>query len=74
VRATISTKGRIVLPAEIRKRDRIEAGQVFDVERIAAGQYRITRKGRVRNEGLVRLLVACPARGWFKPLPRAEMT
>ncbi len=63
-----------MLPAEIRKRDRIEAGQEFEVERIDVGEYRLTRKTRARNQGLVHLLLACPAKGWFAPQPRTETT
>jgi hypothetical protein len=36
--------------------------------------YRLKRKTRPRNEGLVRLLLDCPVKGWFKPLPRTETT
>ena len=71
---TISTKGQIVLPAEIRRQDGIEPGQEFEFERIDRGEYLLKRKRRRRNEGLVELLLACPVKGWFKPLDRAETT
>jgi len=74
VKTTVSTKGQIVLPAEIRQRDGIEPGQEFEVKRIDRGEYRLTRKARRRNEGLVKLLLACPVKGWFKPLARTETT
>lgn len=70
----ISTKGQIVLPAELRKQDGIEPGQEFKIERIDRGEYLLKRKERPRNEGLVKLLLACPVKGWFKPLDRAEST
>jgi len=35
---TISSKGQIVLPAEIRQQDGIQAGQQFEVERIDRGE------------------------------------
>ena len=73
MKTTVSTKGQIILPAEIRQRDRIEPGQEFDVERIDRGEYRLKRKER-RNEGLVKLLLDCPVKGWFKPSHRAETT
>jgi hypothetical protein len=44
------------------------------VERIERGEYRLKRKSRRRNEGLVKLLLACPAKGWFKPSSFAETT
>jgi AbrB family looped-hinge helix DNA binding protein len=70
----MSSKGQIVLPAEIRQRDAIRPGQQFDVERIDCGQYVLKRRTRHRNEGLVKLLLACPVKGWFKPLDRDEGT
>ena len=74
MKTTVSTKGQIVLPAEIREQDGIEAGQEFEVERIDRGEYRLTRKARRRNEGLMSLLLACPVKDWFKPLERTETT
>ena len=71
---TISTKGQIVLPAELRKQDGIEPGQEFKIERIDRGEYLLKRKERPRNEGLVKLLLACPVKGWFESLDRAETT
>jgi AbrB family looped-hinge helix DNA binding protein len=34
MKTTVSTKGKIILPAEIRQRDGIEPGQIFEVERV----------------------------------------
>ena len=70
---TVSSKGQIILPAEIRHRDGIEAGQEFEIERVNRGVYRLKRKART-NEGLVKLLLACPVKGWFKPLKTSETT
>jgi len=74
MKTTVSTKGQIILPAEIRQRDGIESGQEFEVERIDRGEYRLKRKERRRNEGLVKLLLACPVKGWFEPMERKETT
>ena len=71
---TVSSKGQIVLPAEIRQQDGVKPGQQFEVERIDCGEYRLKRVKRRRNEGLVKLLLACPVKGWFKPLPFTETT
>jgi len=71
---TMSSKGQIVLPAEIRAQDGIQPGQKFDIERIEAGEYRLKRQTKRRNEGLLKLLLDCPAKGWFKPLDRTETT
>jgi AbrB family looped-hinge helix DNA binding protein len=73
MRTTVSTKGQIILPAELRREDRIEPGQEFDIERVDRGEYRLKRR-TTRNEGLVRLLLACPVKGWFQPLDRTETT
>lgn len=72
MKTTVSTKGQIILPAEIRRLDGIESGQEFEVERIDRGEYRLKRKERPRNEGLVKLLLACPVKGWFEPMDRKE--
>jgi AbrB family looped-hinge helix DNA binding protein len=74
VKTRVSSKGRIVLPAELRRQDRIVAGEEFDVERVAQGEYRISRVRRGRNRGLLQLLLACPVKGCFKPAPRTETT
>jgi AbrB family looped-hinge helix DNA binding protein len=74
MKTTVSSKGQIVLPAEIRQRDRIVPGQVFEIERLDCGEYRLKRKERRRNEGLVQLLLDCPVKGWFRPMDRTETT
>jgi AbrB family looped-hinge helix DNA binding protein len=74
MKTTISTKGQIVLPAEFRQRDGIEPGQEFEIERMGRGEYRLKRISRWRNEGLVKLLIACPVKGWFNPMDRSKTT
>jgi AbrB family looped-hinge helix DNA binding protein len=74
MRTRVSSKGQIVLPAEMRQQDDIEAGQEFEIERIDRGEYRLTRKSRRRNEGVLTLLLACPVKGWFEPADRTETT
>jgi hypothetical protein len=63
----MSSRGRVVLPAKRRRQDAIEAGQEFDVERIAPGDYRLVRRSRA-NAGLVEWLLACPEKGFFAPI------
>lgn len=65
MRTRVSTKGQIVLPAELRHLDGIRPGQEFEVERIAADEYRLTRLSLPPNEGLVDWLLACPEKGYF---------
>ncbi len=74
MKTTVSSKGQIILPAQIRRQDQIEAGQEFDVERLEAGQYKLTRAAPPRNHGLVKLLLACPVKDWFQPAARTEST
>ena len=68
MKTTVSTKGQIVLPAEIRREDRIEAGQEFEVERIERGEYRLVRRGAPGSTGLTEWLLSCPAKGYFVPI------
>ena len=68
MKTTVSTKGQLVLPAEIRQKDDIEPGQEFEVERIDRGEYRLIRLSPRRNEGLVDWLLACPEKGYFVPV------
>lgn len=67
MKTTVSSKGQIVLPAEIRELDRIEPGQQFEIERLDRGEYRLTRR-RKTNEGVVDWLLACPSKGYFVPV------
>lgn len=73
MRTTISTKGQLILPAEIRQQDGIEPGQAFEVERIDRGEYRLVRQQPSRNEGLLDWLLACPVKGYFVPI-KSEST
>lgn len=68
MKTTVSSKGQIVLPAELRRRDVIEPGQEFDVERLDAGEYRLVRRAGPSNEGVVDWLLACPEADFFLPV------
>ena len=68
MRTRVSSKGQIVLPAELRQQDGIEPGQEFDVERVDRGEYRLVRRKRRPNDGAVDWLLACPAKGYFVPV------
>ena len=74
MKTTVSTKGQVVLPAELRAEDGIEPGQEFSIERIESGQYLLKRAEPPANEGLVNLLLACPVKNWFTLLDRAQST
>ena len=68
MKTTVSSKGQIVLPAEIRQQDRIEVGQEFDIERLDRGEYRLKRRLVAPNEGVMDWLLACPVKGFFVPV------
>ena len=74
MKTTISSKGQIVLPAELRREDDIRVGDQFEVERIEEGAYVLRRVTDRPNRGLVELLTSCPVRGWFVPFDRTATT
>ena len=65
MKTTVSSKGQIVLPAELREMDGVEPGQEFDVERLDRGEYRLVRRAGRPNDGAIDWLLACPAKGYF---------
>ena len=69
MKTTVSSKGQIVLPAEMRQQDEIVAGQEFEVERIESGQYLLKRIPAGNGAGVVDWLRACPVGDWFQSLP-----
>jgi AbrB family looped-hinge helix DNA binding protein len=68
MKIAVSTKGQIVLPAELRRQDGIEPGEEFEIERIDRGEYRLIRLALPRNQGLVCWLLSCPEKGFFVPI------
>ena len=69
MKTTVSSKGQIVLPAELREQDHILPGQQFELERLEAGQYMLKRQPPEANAGVVDWLLSCPSSDWFQPLP-----
>jgi AbrB family looped-hinge helix DNA binding protein len=65
MRTTVSSKGQIVLPAELRRQDGLKSGEVFEVERLDKGDYRLRRVESPPNEGLVDWLLSCPEKGFL---------
>lgn len=68
MKTTISSKGQIVLPAELRRQDGIEPGEEFEVERVDRGDYRLVRLTVPANQGVVEWLLACPEKDFFVPI------
>ena len=69
MKTTVSSKGQIVLPAELREQDHILPGQQFQLERLEAGQYLLKREPAGDNMGVVDWLLSCPSNDWFQPMP-----
>ena len=74
MKTTISSKGQVVLPAELRQKDGVEPGDQFEIERLDEGEYVLRRVSTRPNRGLVRLLRACPDDDWFVRVDREETT
>ena len=74
MKTTVSTKGQIVLPAELRREDEIEPGDRFEVERLDEGEYVLRRVKPRPNRGLLALLRSCPEDDWFVPIDREATT
>ena len=68
MKTTVSSKGQIVLPAELRQQDHIKPGQEFEVERLDRGDYRLVRRRAQHNQGLVDWLLSCPEKDFFVPI------
>ena len=68
MKTSVSTNGQILLPAEICREDDIEPGQVFGVERIDRGEYRLVRRAPNPNDRVVEWLLACPEKAFFSPI------
>jgi AbrB family looped-hinge helix DNA binding protein len=69
MKTTVSSKGQIVLPAELRERDEIRTGQQFSIKRLKSGRYVLERLVEADKGDIVDWLLACPEKGWFEPLP-----
>jgi AbrB family looped-hinge helix DNA binding protein len=68
----MSSKGQIVLPAELREEDDLRPGQEFEIERVERGEYRLVRRKNAANSGLVDWLLGCPAKGYFVAVDSAS--
>jgi bifunctional DNA-binding transcriptional regulator/antitoxin component of YhaV-PrlF toxin-antitoxin module len=68
MKTTLSSKGQIVLAAELRELDRIAPGQQFEIERLQSGEH-LLRKVSAPTVSMVDWLQRCPEKDWFQPLP-----
>lgn len=65
MKTTVSSRGRIALPAELRRRDGVAAGQRFEIQRLDRGDYRLVRTESLPNDGVVDWLLDCPINDFF---------
>jgi AbrB family looped-hinge helix DNA binding protein len=68
MKTTVSSKGQIVLPADLRRQDRIVAGHAFSIQRLNAGEYLLRKLPTPGRSGLWEWLAACPEKDWFQPI------
>lgn len=69
MRTVLSTKGQIVIPAELRESDSISPGDSFEIEKVRDGEYMLRRVKETPNKGLTDWLLSCPVKGYFEPIP-----
>ena len=74
MKVTVTSNGAVTLPADFRRRDGIKSGAKFDLQRIAPGQYVLTKVRPRAKLSLVDWLLDCPENDWFRPLPCTETT
>ncbi len=68
MKTTVSSKGQIVLPAELREQDSIRPGEQFEVERVQPGHYLLKKVPSKGSAGVLEWLLACPEKDWFQPI------
>lgn len=72
MKTTVGDNGQITLPATLRRKDHIRAGQQFEIQRLKAGEYLLKQKPEsspsANNQNFVDWLLACPEKGWFQPM------
>jgi len=68
--ATLTREGRLVIPKAVRLRQKLRAGDKFEITADAdePGVLELRRVRRTPNEGLIELLRSCPLKGF--PIPK----
>jgi hypothetical protein len=69
MKTQLSSKVHIVLLAELREKDQLLPGQVFEIQRLGWGEYLLKKAASPGQAGLQ----SCPSLDWFVPI-RGEST
>jgi AbrB family looped-hinge helix DNA binding protein len=69
MKTSLSSKGQLVLPAELRVQDGLKPGQQFEIQRVQSGEYLLKKISGSSKPGLIDLLLSCPEKGWFQEIP-----
>lgn len=67
----VSSSGQLEIPAALRLRDGILAGQEFDIEKVRDGEYRLRATTAVpvrQTRGPLAVLQDCPEKAFFTPM------
>jgi hypothetical protein len=65
--ASVDEDGRVSLPRDWIRQDRVRPSERFEVHRLGVADYRIVRCFQL-NLGLTDWLLACPVKGYFRPI------
>jgi AbrB family looped-hinge helix DNA binding protein len=74
MKATVSSKGQIVIPAELREQDHIVPGQQFEFVRVEDGDYRLKRVKSQATLSIADWILDCPEKDWFTPVELGSET
>jgi bifunctional DNA-binding transcriptional regulator/antitoxin component of YhaV-PrlF toxin-antitoxin module len=71
---TVTAKGAVVLPRKVLTQQKVRAGDNLEViaDSDEPGVIVLRRMPKTPQAGWVELLLACPEKGWFKPMPRRK--
>jgi AbrB family looped-hinge helix DNA binding protein len=68
MKTTVSSKGQIVIPAELREQDHIVPGQQFEVQRLQDGEYLLKKVTAQATLSIADWILDCPEKDWFTPI------
>ncbi len=70
--ATLTKDGLLVIPKTLRKRQKLQAGDEFEIIADAdeSGVIELRRVPRRLGPSWVDVLLSCPVKGWMQRLPR----